>query len=377
MPQNINIYISVKSVLVVLAALAAVWLLASFSQIMLILFLAILLAIAIDPFVDRLEERHVPRALAIAVIYLLILAVLSAVVGLLVPVLVGEVTQLRTNLPEITRQALSLPTTWITPYFPALAQQLSFNTLSDQLSGELGTVVGGVGGLLVGLGKTLTTLAISTLLVLVIGFFFSADARFAPHFIARFFPPSYRQTASGLAREMGGRLGHWARAQALVGLFFGVTFSIGLAIFGVPYWLSLGVAGAVLELIPYVGGAIVTGLGMLVALTVSPWLALYVLGLYLVVANIESHVVYPKLVGDIVGLHPLVIIVALFIGAEAKGVIGALLAIPVMVVIQVLFDHYYRFDEPATETVSTVDASRLHVPPTESVPQTAARTSHP
>lgn len=359
MPQVVNIQITVRGVVLVLAALATLWLLVVFDKILLTLFLAILLAVAIDPLVDRLETRRIPRALAIVLVYLLLLGVLSVVVGLLVPVLIGETSQLSANLPKITRQVLALPTTWITPYFPSLRQQLSSSNLTDQLSGETGAIAGGVGGLLVDIGKRLTTILISTLLILVVGFFMANDARFAPRVIARFFPPRYRPTAADLARQIGGRLGHWARAQALVGLFFGVTFGIGLALMGVPYALALGVAGGVLELIPYVGGAIVTGLGMLVALAVSPWLALGVLGLYLVVANIESHVVYPKLVGDIVGLHPLVIIVALFIGAEAKGVMGALLAVPVAVVIQVLFDHFYRFDDQAVaKTYDVTTAAR-------------------
>ena len=69
------------------------------------------------------------------------------------------------------------------------------------------------------------------------------------------------------------------------------------------------------------------------------------------VSNVEANILYPKIVGDIVGLHPLVIIVALFIGAEARGVMGALLAVPLAVVIQVLFEQFYRFEEsiPAAE----------------------------
>ena len=355
MPQIINIQITTKSVLLILGVLATLWLLVSFDTILLILFIAILLAVAIDPLVDRLEDRHVPRAAAIGLVYLLLLAVLSAVVGLLVPVLVGEFNQLSTSLPEISRQVLDLPTRWITPYFPGAASALSGSKLTDQLSGELGTVAGGVGGLLVSLGKTLTTLSISTFLVLVIGFFMAADARFAPRVIARFFPPHQRATVAQLAREIGTRLGHWTRAQALVGLFFGVTFGLGLWVLGVPYWLSLGVAGAVLEIIPYVGGAIITGLGLLLGFTVSPLVALGVVVLYLIVANIESHLVYPKLVGEIVGLHPLVIVVALFIGAELKGVLGALLAVPVTVIIQVLFDSFYRFEDTADAAPAVVE----------------------
>jgi predicted PurR-regulated permease PerM len=355
MPQVVNIQITVRGIVLVLATLATLWLVVAFDKILLTLFLAILLAIAIEPLVDRLATWRLPRALAILLVYLLLLGILVVVVGLLLPVLIGQVSQLSTNLPTMARQVLALPTTWITPHFPGLKQQLSSNNLTDQLSRELGAVAGGVGGLLVNLGQRLTTILISTLLILVVGFFMAADARFAPRVIARFFPPRYRATAADLARQLGGRLGHWARAQALIGLFFGVAFGLGLALLGVPYALSLGVAGAVLELIPYVGGAIVAGLGMLVALAVSPWLALGVLVLYLVVATIESHVIYPKLMGNIVGLHPLVIIVALFIGAEAKGVLGALLAVPVAVVIQVLFDHFYRVDKPASTEVLPVE----------------------
>jgi predicted PurR-regulated permease PerM len=118
----------------------------------------------------------------------------------------------------------------------------------------------------------------------------------------------------------------------------------------------------VLELIPYVGGITVTAIAMLVAVTISPWRALAVLILEIVVANIESHVLYPKVVGDAVGLHPLTIILALFIGAEAKGIIGALVAVPVAVVLQVVFDRFYRFHDtgriilPESNLVAEVDA---------------------
>src|SRR5205085_8069260 len=136
------------------------------------------------------------------------------------------------------------------------------------------------------------------------------------------------------------------------------------ALLGVPYAFSLGVAGAVLELIPYLGGAIVTIAAMLVALSISPWLALGVLGLELLVANIESRIVYPKLVGDIVGLHPLAIIIALFIGAEAKGIIGALLAVPAAIVIQVLFERFYRFEDTAEAMEKAVESEARKQPST-------------
>jgi len=343
MPKNIAINITGKSIIWLLVAGVLVWLLMNFSSILLILFIAILLAVAITPLVTRLAAIHVPRPLAITLIYVGLFGIFSVAVAILIPVLVSETTQLSTSLPKLTQSVLNLPEQWI----PGLAQNLQLTDLATQLSAQLGAVVGSVGTLLVQFGQTLSTIIFSALLVLVVGFILTSDAAFAPHFIERFFPPDYRLTVTKLAREIGMRLGHWVRAQLLVCLFYGTCFGIGLGLLGVPYSFALGLAAGFMELIPYVGGLIVTVLAILVALSISPWLALGVLVLYLIVSTIEANILYPKVVGDIVGLHPLVIIIALFIGAQAGGVMGALLAVPSTVVLQVLFEQFYRFEERA------------------------------
>jgi predicted PurR-regulated permease PerM len=341
MPKNVTINITGKSVVWLLVAGALVWLVMNFSSILLILFIAILLAVAITPLVQRLELVNIPRPVAITLIYVGLFGIFSVALAILIPVLVNETTQLSTSLPKLTQSVLNLPERWI----PGLAKNLQLEDLSTQLSAQLGAVVGSVGTLLVQFGQTLSTIIFSALLVLVVGFILTSDATFAPHFIERFFPPDYRSTAANLAREIGMRLGHWVRAQLLVCLFYGTCFGIGLGLMGVPYAFALGLAAGFMEMIPYIGGLIVTVLAILVALSISPWLALGVLVLYLVVSTIEANILYPKVVGDIVGLHPLVVIVALFIGAEAGGVMGALLAVPFTVVLQVLFEHFYRFEE--------------------------------
>ncbi len=344
MHQNISIQFTARSAVILLVVAALVWLVANFSTLLFILFLAILLAVAITPIVEHLAA-YMPRTIAILIVYVVLLAIVGAAVGLLVPVLVTEIKQLSSNLPKLTQQALTLPGRLLAPF----SSQLGGADLFSEIGTRLGALAGNASQIVLAIGSTFTTILIDSFLMLVTAFFLTSDAQFAPHFIARFFPPRYRATATELAREMGGRLGHWVRAQVLVGICFGTMFGLGLLLMGVPYAFSLGVAGAILELIPYVGGAIVTIIAMVVALSISPWLTLGVLGLELIVANIESHVIYPKLVGDIVGLHPLVIIIALFIGAEARGVLGALLAVPVAVVIQVLFERFYRFDEVVEE----------------------------
>jgi predicted PurR-regulated permease PerM len=340
------INITGKSIAWLLAAAGLIWLAMNFSSILLMLFIAILLAVAITPLVERLEQQRLPRPLAIGLIYVGLLLILSVALAAMIPVLVEEVNQLSTNMPQLMQSLLDLPDKWIAPYVPGFGQAVHLSDLATQLSAQIGAVVGSIGGLLVGFGRTLSTILFSTLLVLVVAFLLTSDAAFAPRFIARFFPPQHRSTAANLARDMGSQLGHWVRAQLLVCLFYGTCFGIGLGLMGVPYAFALGLAAAFMELIPYIGGLIVTILAIVVALSVSPWLALGVVVLYLIVSTIEANILYPKVVGDIVGLHPLVVIVALFVGAEVGGVIGALLAVPFTVILQVLFDYFYRFDQP-------------------------------
>ena len=182
------------------AAAGLVWLIANFSGILLILFIAVLLAVAISPLVGWLEARRVPRLVAIVLIYISLFCVVSLAFGILVPVFVDETGQLSASLPGLLQSVLGLPERWILPYFPSLGQTLRVNDVAQQLSDQIGAVVGGAGALLVGLGRTLTSIILNGLLVLVVGFILTSDAQFAPRFIARFFPPRYRPTAATLAR---------------------------------------------------------------------------------------------------------------------------------------------------------------------------------
>src|SRR5690242_15900115 len=119
MPQRISIYISVKGVLLLLAAVALIWLIINFSSILLMLFLASLLAVAITPLVERLVAWRIPRALAILLIYLALLGIASLAVGILVPVLIDQFSQLSTSLPSTAQRLFALPQRWLGAYFPA------------------------------------------------------------------------------------------------------------------------------------------------------------------------------------------------------------------------------------------------------------------
>ena len=336
MDGEINLRLTNRALLLVLAALGGVWLLGHATRILVVLFLAVLVAAAASTVANRLTRYRVPRAAAILLTYLALLALLAGLVGLIVPLLGGEFVLLRDNFPRYEDQANALLARLpgrggAPPRVNDLVAPLM--AYAQTAAGDVGRGVRDVGALLV-----------TGLLILVFAFFLAVDERFAQRVVARFCPPTVRPRAERLMGRLGTSLGAWVRAQLLVGLFFGATFGLGLAVLQVPYAATIGTVGAVLEIVPYVGGVVTIALALLMAATTGKlWLLGAVLVWYLVVTNVEAHVVYPKLVGEIVGLRPLVVVLALFVGAEALGIVGALLAIPVAVVLQTLLDEFYTF----------------------------------
>lgn len=369
MNGEINLRLTNRALVLVLGALALVWILFHATHIVVVLFIAVLLASAVSSAANRLERYRVNRSLTILLVYLVVLGVLAGLIALLVPLITNEVTLLRDNLPRYQDQANSL-----LARLPHQGEPQRVNDLFKNLSGQLQAAALDLSRGAVEFGSALVTI----LLIFVIGYFMAADNQFAQRVVSRFFPPAARPRAISVMNKIGDGLGFWVRAQLLLALFFGVAFGVGLGIMRMPYALTLGVIGGVLEIIPYVGGFITIVLAVLIGATTGKlWLIIAAVCWYAVVVNVEAHLVAPKMVGEIVGLHPLVVVVALFLGAEVLGILGALLAVPIAVIIQTLLDEFWTFDEPpvAGDTARTDHRATALQPGAASPqsPQPAAR----
>jgi predicted PurR-regulated permease PerM len=306
-----------------------------------IFFTSILLAAAVSPAAKTMARYRVPRGVTILIVYLLGLGILAGAVTLLVPLVASEVSGFQRSLPSYLSRLQIL----ITQHAPQEAGQVSFTSLSGQASSWLSTAARELTSITV----TVLKLGIDLVLILVMAFFMAHEENFALLVITRFVPAEGRPRAVRVLSRIGTQLGGWARAQILLAIFFGTVFGLGLWVIGIPYAATLGVVGGILEIVPYVGGFITMVLAVLVALTHDPLHALLALAWYAVVAEVEVHVVHPTLMNRFVRLHPLVVVIALFLGAEALGIIGALLAVPVAIVAQVLLDEFYALPPPPDE----------------------------
>jgi len=314
-------------------------------QVFVVLFTAVLLAAAVAPVAASLERRGVPRGVTVLVIYLFVFLVLAGAIALVVPLVSEEVRVLRDRLPEYSRQLQD----FVRRFSPDQADRLSERNVLDEAADRLG----GVAGKAPGFALTLAGVLVRIVIVLVLSYFMAVEENFAERVIRRFTPPAHRERMNRILGTIGNQLGHWARAQLLLALFFGVAFGVGLWVLRVPYAVTLGVVGGILEVIPYVGGFTTVVLAVLVAST-KGWLTIAgVLVWYTLVVQAEGHILAPKLMEKALGLHPLVVVIALFIGAESLGIFGALLAVPIAVVIQVLLDEFYFFDDPNDDGLRT------------------------
>jgi predicted PurR-regulated permease PerM len=324
-----SLHVSLQAWLALLALGLALWLIARHTSLIFevsaVLFGAVLLDVAIRPLADRLASRQVPRWITVLAVYFLAAAVLVGLASSLRPLIVIELAQWRTQGPELLQRALnvvgSIPliNEWVPPD----------STLGHEIAARLGllgvpalSILAGVGGLL-----------LDAAVVLALAFFLATDTELSRRFMFAWVPPERRSQFVGFMDDLSQRLARWVWAQIGIALYFAVTYSLGLTILRVPFALTIGVVGGVLEIIPYVGGFIALLLAVLSALTVYPLLGLWVVVLHVVVVFVESHFIAPTFFGRVIGLHPAIVLIALVAGAKAAGVVGVLFAVPVAVVL--------------------------------------------
>lgn len=342
MREAITIRLTNRAVAIALAALVAFWVLRGATRIAIVLFVAVLLAAATSSVANRLEARGIGRGVTILATYALIAAILAGVVALIVPVVTEEVRLIRRDLPAYEAQVNAL-----LARLPREGEPLRADDVVRDLAGRLGAASAQAGRIAAAAGTTLLTV----LLILVIAYLLAADTLIAERIVGRFVPPPARPRALRIMARIGDRLGDWMRAQLVLAVIFGVAFGLGLWALGVPFALTLGTVGVVLELIPYVGGLAAAALAALVAATTGDlWRVAATLGLYLLIANVEAQLITPRIMGGFVGLPPVVVLVAVFIGAGTVGGIGALLAVPVAIIAQTLLDEFWTFPDTASAT---------------------------
>ncbi len=198
------------------------------------------------------------------------------------------------------------------------------------------TILDTVAQNLLGLVGSIANIAIALFTVPFLLFYMLRDGHKLPSFVARAFPAPYRARIVEVFQTISATISSYVQGLIVVCLFVGVSVYIGLLIIGLDYALLLAAVAMVMDVIPYFGPVLGTIPALIVGLMVSPWTALKVLIMVVVIQQLESHLVSPMVLGKKLNIHPVTIIVILLTAGSMAGVLGLVLGVPIFAVSKVL-----------------------------------------
>src|SRR5881275_3151530 len=341
--------IVLRIVVILLAVAAFLWILYKLTTVLLLLVLSIFFAYLIAPLVDlvqqplriRQKEYRIPRGLAIGIVYVIVFVGGGIALYLLLP-------QLAAQFPEFKQQAIAYYKT-ITGYGERISQYSKDHRMPEGITTALNNTVLG----LIARGGEMATAAFEhvlgwiiflpwIVLIPILSFFLLKDAdSFRRSALAMLPRGRLRWRGDEFFQDVNSTLAAYIRAQLTACLVIGVICSIGFALIGFPSPLVLGLLAGMLEFVPLVGPLVVAILVALLALLHSGIGMAFVVLLFLgVLRVVQDYVIYPRIIGVGIHLHPLAVILAILAGAELAGVAGVFLAIPVIAILTVSYRHW-------------------------------------
>jgi len=350
-----------RIIVLLLAVAALLWIIYKLTAVILLVVLSIFFAYLVAPLVDLVQrpirvgkrERMIPRGLAIAIVYVVLFVGIGLAIYFLAP-------QLGAQFPEFKKQATDYYKT-ITSTADRLNQYFKQHRMPEAVVDTLNKTALG----LIAKGGELASTAFDRMLGLIIfipwlvlipilSFFFLKDADSFRRSVLAMLPRGrLRWRGDEFFQDVNSTLAAYIRAQLTACVLIGVICSVGFALIGLPSPLVLGLIAGLLEFVPLVGPLTVAILALVLALLHSGFAMAFVVLLFLGVLRIvEDYVIYPRIIGTGIHLHPLAVILAILAGAEIAGIAGIFLAIPVIAVLTVSYKHW--LEHRGSETIAEV-----------------------
>jgi predicted PurR-regulated permease PerM len=329
----------------ILVALGAYALGAVFSALVPFIIGALIVLLLRRP-VAWLVSRRMNRLLAVALCYLTAMAVVAIVLTFIIPPIYQQVAGFVGHLPGYTQRAYSL---WdrlvVHPRahggIPTWLQSIALG-LRDQLVAGAGSWSQAIASSAVATGGSIAGGVIGFVLALIIGFYTLADLPRLQKEILTVVGPRARDEVTHVGKTVTRVLGGWLRGTLIQSSVVAVLFTVGLSIAGVPYALAIGVIGGLFNVVPYVGPVITGLLAASAGLFVSPLTALLALLVVVIVQQFDSLIMAPRIMSEQVDLHPLLVILALLVGATLFGIPGMVLSVPVAAIMKGLFVYWFE-----------------------------------
>ncbi|MFD0905755.1 AI-2E family transporter [Actinomadura sediminis] len=324
---------------ITLAFVAGLWIVERLRDLLVLLLISLFLAFAIEPAVNWLARRGWRRGAGTALMFLVIAACLAGFLGGIGSLLATQASNLIDEFPGYVTAVID----WINGTFGTeLSRETVFQrlpTVTEQLSGQLSALAGNVWVI----GTTAFEVVFKGLAVLLFTFYLSAEGPQFRRTVCSVLPP-HRQRQVLTAWEIAvDKTGGYIYSRALLALVSGVAHYIAMALLGVPYAATLALwAGVLSQFIPVIGTYLAGAVPVLVALTVAPSTALWMLLFIVGYQQLENYLLQPRITARTMDMHPAVAFGLVLAGAAVVGPAGVLLALPLGASLQAFAGAYIR-----------------------------------
>jgi predicted PurR-regulated permease PerM len=334
--RSFNISITAGTIIKAIVILAIVWLIIELRAVVLDVLTAIVIASAVEPGVRGLARHRVPRVLAVIILYLFIFGVFFGLFYFFFPSVLEDfatfVATLPTYLHAFTRAGafdtyahiLGTPVPSLisgNDIMQSIRDALNLGVFSNAFS-AVATIFGGV---------------FSFVIIIVFSFYFAVLETGVDDFLRVIVPKKHQSYAIGLWRRAQHKIGLWMQGQLILALIMGVLVYLGLTVLGIKHALVLAVIAAVFEIIPVFGPTLAAVPAVMIAFVDGGFtIGIVVIALYVIFQQFENHLIYPLVVTRVVGVPPLLVILALICGGEIAGFLGIILAVPIAAMLQEL-----------------------------------------
>lgn len=301
--------------------------------------IAAFIAYLLHPLVDKMHELRIPKPLAIIFIYVLFFGGIGFGIYRFYPVIVHELHDLNDQLPQLMDMYSDL--------VYKLYEYTSFlpETVHDKMDGLLTQMESNVDrfiGKIVGMLTKVVDMIVLLTVIPVLVFYFLKDFDVIKRYLRKRIPHRYQRETGALAKSIDDSLGQYLRGLFIITMFVFISTFIVLHLLDIKYALLLALIMGITNIIPYFGPIIGLIPVILITITVSGKKVIIVVISFFIIQLVEGNLLSPYIFGKSIHIHPIVIIFALLLGGEIGGVIGMILAVPLLTICKVVVSHFIQ-----------------------------------
>lgn len=317
-----------------------------FRDIMTFLALALILTYMFSPIMKYIEGKGLSKPFAIFVVYIILFVFIFSFIFFLIPASVNQLNSLIAEIPVFTQNIKKLILNFITPRVanisPKMVENISLN-IDNALKEIQKGLMDYVKFIVVKITNIFYLIAFGSILVPFILFYFLVDLELFKKNFVSYLPAQKKEEVFKIIDDVDKILSRFIRGRIFTSIIVGILETLGLYLLNIKFALIVGVVSGILNFVPFIGPVIGTFIAILFSLeNFSLIKILEIIILYIVVNQIEAFVLNPRILGKNLDLHPLTVILSFLFFGKLFGFLGILLAVPIMALIKVLFNHYLR-----------------------------------